>query len=159
MSQLTKGGPCEEEDEEDEDEDEDEGEAGRSDDQTSCSPYHGPKQSRIETKATISSGPYDHGDHEEEVEEIEVKEGDLKTLDALLPVIASERRTLAKIVFSRLDGMEPGETVIWEIEQDLAAGLDLKAVELYTKSKVGVLTRYESGPLPNAFKISLSFPA
>ncbi|EPT03096.1 hypothetical protein FOMPIDRAFT_1047087 [Fomitopsis schrenkii] len=81
-------------------------------------------------------------------------EGDLKTLDALLPVIAGERRTLAKIIFSR---MQSGTTVIWEIEHDPAAGLNPKAVELYTK--VSVLTRCESGPLPNTFTIQPSVPA
>ncbi|EPT03099.1 hypothetical protein FOMPIDRAFT_1047090 [Fomitopsis schrenkii] len=107
---------------------------------------------------------YDQDDYEEEVEEIEVDEGDLKTLDALLPANAGERRTLADIIFSKLDDMESGTTVIRKVEQDPdqapdpAAGLNPKVVELYTKVGV-VLSRYKSGPLPKPFKIIPSLPA
>ena len=38
----------------------------------------------------------------------EVDEGDLKTLDALLPSNAGERRTLADIIFSKLENIENG---------------------------------------------------
>ncbi|KAH9843704.1 cell adhesion protein byn-1 [Rhodofomes roseus] len=108
---------------------------------------------------------YDQDDYEEEVEEIEVDEGDLKTLDALLPANAGERRTLADIIFAKLDDMESGKTtVIRKVEQDPnhapdpAAGLNPKVVELYTKVGV-VLSRYKSGPLPKPFKIIPSLPA
>lgn len=77
---------------------------------------------------------YDQDDYEEEVEEIvsvrllwlqstahnqqEVDEGDLKTLDALLPANAGKRRTLADIIFAKLDDMESGKsTVIRKVEQ------------------------------------------
>jgi hypothetical protein len=40
----------------------------------------------------------------------EVDENDLKTLDALLPANASERKTLADIIFSKLDNAESGES-------------------------------------------------
>ncbi|KZT74509.1 cell adhesion protein byn-1 [Daedalea quercina L-15889] len=107
---------------------------------------------------------YDQDDYEE-VEEIEVDEGDLKTLDALLPANAGERRTLADIIFAKLDDMESGKTtVIRKVEQDPgqapdpAAGLNPKVVELYTKVGI-VLSRYKSGPLPKPFKIIPSLPA
>jgi len=108
---------------------------------------------------------YEQDEYEEEVEEIEVDEGDLKTLDALLPANAGERRTLADIIFAKLDDMESGKsTVIRKVAQDPdrapdpAAGLNPKVVELY--SKVGVvLSRYKSGPLPKPFKIIPSLPA
>jgi essential nuclear protein 1 len=38
-----------------------------------------------------------------------VDEGDLRTLDALLPSNAGERRTLADIIFSKLEGAEEEE--------------------------------------------------
>lgn len=40
----------------------------------------------------------------------EVDEGDMKTLDALLPANAGERRTLADIIFSKLESFEAGKT-------------------------------------------------
>ncbi|KAJ7725111.1 Bystin-domain-containing protein [Mycena metata] len=70
---------------------------------------------------------------DEEVEEIfEIDEGDLETLDALHPHNAGERRTLADIIFAKL---ESGETenaaVIKKVQQDKdkpdpALGLDPK---------------------------------
>ena len=39
----------------------------------------------------------------------EVDEGDLRTLDALLPSNAGERRTLADIIFSKLEGANEEE--------------------------------------------------
>ncbi|KAF9821035.1 hypothetical protein IEO21_01012 [Rhodonia placenta] len=108
---------------------------------------------------------YEQDDYEEEVEEIEVDEGDMKTLDALLPANAGERRTLADIIFSKIEDMESGKTtVIRKTTQDPdqapdpAAGLNPKVVELYTKVGL-VLSRYKSGPLPKPFKIIPSLPA
>ncbi|KAH9894173.1 cell adhesion protein byn-1 [Cubamyces lactineus] len=100
----------------------------------------------------------------EEIEEIEVDEDDMKALDALLPANAGERRTLADIIFSKLDNLESGKPVVSQEKQhdpdrapDPAAGLDPKVVEVYTK--VGqMLTRYKSGPLPKPFKIVPSLP-
>ena len=42
----------------------------------------------------------------------EVDEGDMKTLDALLPANAGERRTLADIIFAKLDSLEAGKTTV-----------------------------------------------
>ncbi|OBZ71992.1 Bystin [Grifola frondosa] len=102
---------------------------------------------------------FDEDDADEEIEEIEVDEGDMKTLDALLPANAGERRTLADIIFSKLDNLEAGKTtVIQKSHQDPdrapdpAEGLNPKVVELYTKVGL-VLSRYKSGPLPKPFKI------
>lgn len=36
----------------------------------------------------------------------------MKTLDALLPANAGERRTLADIIFSKLDSLEAGKTTV-----------------------------------------------
>ncbi|THG99564.1 hypothetical protein EW026_g2814 [Hermanssonia centrifuga] len=110
-------------------------------------------------------GDYDEDEMEEEVEEIEVDESDLKTLDALLPANAGERRTLADIIFAKLESKDAEKsTVIQKTHQDPskapdpAAGLNPKVVELYTK--VGLmLSRYKSGPLPKPFKIIPSLPA
>ncbi|KAJ7087239.1 Bystin-domain-containing protein [Mycena belliarum] len=102
---------------------------------------------------------------DEEVEEIfEIDEGDLETLDALHPHNAGERRTLADIIFAKL---ESGETenaaVIKKVQQDRekpdpALGLDPKVVTAY--SKLGLfLHKYTSGPLPKIFKVIPSLPA
>lgn len=40
----------------------------------------------------------------------EVDEDDMRALDALLPANAGERRTLADIIFSKLDNLEGGNT-------------------------------------------------
>ncbi|CCM04037.1 uncharacterized protein FIBRA_06195 [Fibroporia radiculosa] len=108
---------------------------------------------------------FDQDDYEEDVEEIEVDESDLKTLDALLPANAGERRTLADIIFSKLDDIESGKTTVIrktaedpDKAPDPAAGLNPKVVELYTKVGL-VLSRYKSGPLPKPFKIIPSLPA
>ncbi|KAJ3526633.1 hypothetical protein NM688_g8236 [Phlebia brevispora] len=109
----------------------------------------------------------DEGDGEEyeEVEEIEVDEGDLKTLDALLPSNSGERRTLADIIFSKIESAEQEQTnVIQKTHRDPneapdpAVGLNPKVVELYTKVGL-VLSRYKSGPLPKPFKIIPTLPA
>lgn len=81
----------------------------------------------------------------------------MKALDAMLPANAGERRTLADIIFSKLDNLEAGESeVATEKRQhgaclpfvvrgpcspntdpdrapDPAAGLDPKVVEVYNK--------------------------
>ncbi|KAI0698875.1 Bystin [Cytidiella melzeri] len=89
----------------------------------------------------------------------------MKTLDALLPANAGERKTLADIIFSKLESAErEGTTVIQKTHRDPgeapdpAAGINPKVVEMY--AKVGaVLSRYKAGPLPKPFKIIPSLPA
>ncbi|KAF8211551.1 Bystin-domain-containing protein [Mycena galopus ATCC 62051] len=96
---------------------------------------------------------------EEEIEEIEIDEEDLETLDALHPHNAGERRTLADIIFAKLESgeTEQNTTVIKKVHQDRekpdpALGLDPKVVEAY--SKLGMfLHKYTSGPLPKVFKV------
>ncbi|KAI0347011.1 cell adhesion protein byn-1 [Trametopsis cervina] len=102
---------------------------------------------------------------EEEIEEIEVDEDDMRTLDALLPANAGERKTLADIIFSKLENAEPESTTSIRKTHtdpgqapDPAAGLNPKVVEMYTKVGL-VLSRYKSGPLPKPFKIVPSLPA
>lgn len=96
--------------------------------------------------------------------EFQIDSGDMKTLDALLPPNAGERRTLADIIFSKLaSGDATNAAVIRSVEQDEenpdpALGLDPRVVESYRT--VGQLLRtYRSGPLPKIFKIIPSLPA
>jgi hypothetical protein len=64
----------------------------------------------------------------------------MKTLDTLLPANSSERRTLADIIFAKLDSGEVGDAaVVQKVSQvnhekpDPALGLNPKVVEVYTK--------------------------
>jgi essential nuclear protein 1 len=64
----------------------------------------------------------------------------MKTLDALLPANSGERRTLADIIFAKLDSSEVGDAaVVRRVSQidherpDPALGLNPKVVEVYTK--------------------------
>ncbi|EPQ59515.1 Bystin-domain-containing protein [Gloeophyllum trabeum ATCC 11539] len=101
---------------------------------------------------------------DEAAQEFQIDSGDLQTLDTLLPTNVGERRTLADIIFSKLEG---GITETVKIRYrpedtgrppDPAAGLDPKVVEVYTK--IGIfLSRYRSGPLPKPFKVLPSLPA
>ncbi|CAL1702091.1 unnamed protein product [Somion occarium] len=122
-----------------------------------------PRSQGVNDEDEDDMGEYDE-DEVEEIEEIEIDEGDLKTLDALLPSNAGERRTLADIIFAKLEsGQTEKTTVIKKTEQDPsrppdpALGLNPKVVELYTKVGL-VLSRYKSGPLPKPFKIIPSLP-
>ncbi|PAV21174.1 cell adhesion byn-1 [Pyrrhoderma noxium] len=108
---------------------------------------------------------------EEEYPELQIDAGDLETLDALLPHNTNERRTLADMIFAKLDESAEDDTnSVQKITKvriqdpdrapDPAEGLNPKVVEVYTK--VGQLLqrgKYKSGPLPKAFKIIPSLPA
>ncbi|KAH9950103.1 cell adhesion protein byn-1 [Amylocystis lapponica] len=142
-----------------------EGEADDDEDEDGKHSFTLPRTQDLEDEDEDDIGHFGDGDVDVDVEELEVDEGDLKTLDALLPANAGERRTLADIIFAKLDNIEAGKTtVIRHSEQDPdrapdpAAGLNPKVVELYTKVGV-VLSRYKSGPLPKPFKIIPSLPA
>ncbi|KAJ7192545.1 Bystin-domain-containing protein [Mycena haematopus] len=95
----------------------------------------------------------------------EIDEEDLETLDALHPHNAGERRTLADIIFAKLESgeTEQNAAVIKKVQQDRekpdpALGLDPKVVEAY--AKLGMfLHKYTSGPLPKIFKVIPSLPA
>ncbi|RDB20496.1 Uncharacterized protein C13G1.09 [Hypsizygus marmoreus] len=110
---------------------------------------------------------FDAAEDVEDVEEIfEIDAGDMDTLDALLPSNSGERRTLADIIFAKLESGETGgnnAAVIQKAHQDRekpdpALGLDPKVVEAY--SKLGVfLHKYKSGALPKVFKVIPSLPA
>ncbi|KAJ3807771.1 Bystin-domain-containing protein [Lentinula aff. lateritia] len=99
-------------------------------------------------------------DMREEMEEIfEIDPDDMETLDALLPHDIGQRRTLADIIFSKLD--ENG--AIHKVQQkdrskpDPALGLDPMVVEMYTKLGL-YLSKYKSGSLPKLFKVIPTFP-
>ncbi|TCD70471.1 snoRNA-binding rRNA-processing protein [Steccherinum ochraceum] len=123
-----------------------------------------PRIAQIDEEEDDDLGDYDEEEEEEEIE-LELDEADLKTLDTFLPANAGERKTLADIIFAKLDSAEAQKTTVIEKTYqdpekapDPAAGLNPKVVELY--SKVGqVLSRYKSGPLPKPFKIIPSLPA
>jgi len=93
----------------------------------------------------------------------EIDSGDMETLDALLPANAGERRTLADIIFSKLEsGERENPAIIKKSHQDHgkpdpALGLDPKVVEVYTKLSF-FLSKYKSGPLPKIFKVIPSLP-
>ncbi|KAG8816684.1 snoRNA-binding rRNA-processing protein [Serendipita sp. 399] len=102
---------------------------------------------------------------EEVYEEIDIDEEDLNALDKFLPSDVTERKTLADIIFEKLQEAENGEQepqVRFEKGTrpppdsfkplDPTAGLDPKVVEVYTKLGI-FLSRYRSSSLPKAFKI------
>ncbi|KAJ3503271.1 hypothetical protein NLJ89_g8507 [Agrocybe chaxingu] len=97
-------------------------------------------------------------------EEYEIDPEDMEALDALHPANAGERRTLADLIFAKLDSGEVNSTAaIQKVHQDRdepdpAAGLNPAVVEAY--AKIGLLLRsYKSGPLPKLFKVIPSLPA
>ncbi|KAJ3861166.1 Bystin-domain-containing protein [Lentinula novae-zelandiae] len=101
-------------------------------------------------------------DEREDAEEIfEIDPGDLETLDVLLPHNIDERRTLADVIFSKLD---ENVGAIQKVQQkdrsrlDPALGLDPMVVEMYTKLGL-YLSKYRSGSLPKPFKVIPTFPA
>ncbi|KAI0035626.1 Bystin-domain-containing protein [Vararia minispora EC-137] len=107
------------------------------------------------------------GEYADSIKSVQdIDAGDAEALDALLPPNAGERKTLADLIFAKLesDGAQKSHTVVIQPHEtrdgtlDPAAGLDPKVVEVYTK--VGQLLRnYRSGPLPKPFKIVPSLPA
>jgi len=119
-------------------------------------------RSRGESEEEDEENPIDY---EEEIEEeFEIDAGDLETLDTLLPANAGERKTLADLIFAKLDSKEgTSNAAIQKVYQDRnapdpAAGLNPQVVEAY--SKLGLLLRsYKSGPLPKLFKVIPSLPA
>lgn len=107
----------------------------------------------------------EYAEEVEDVEEIfQLDSGDMKTLDALLPTNSGERRTLADIIFAKLDSSKVTDAaVVQKISMeshekpDPALGLNPKVVEVYTKLGVYLRT-YKSGSLPKPFKVIPSLP-
>ncbi|KAG2159056.1 Bystin-domain-containing protein, partial [Suillus bovinus] len=103
----------------------------------------------------------DNGDAEDM---FQIDSGDIKVLDALLPSNSGERRTLADIIFAKLESGETnGVNVMQKVQQDQehpdpALGLDPRLVESYSKLAI-FLHGYKSGPLPKFFKVIPSLPA
>ncbi|KAG6378379.1 Bystin-domain-containing protein [Boletus reticuloceps] len=89
---------------------------------------------------------------------------DVQALDTLLPPNSGERRTLADVIFSKLENSKSGNvTVIRKVQQDKqhpnpALGLDPRLVESYSKLAI-FLRGYKSGQLPKLFKVVPSLPA
>ncbi|KAG5654650.1 hypothetical protein H0H81_009898 [Sphagnurus paluster] len=88
----------------------------------------------------------DDAENGEEVEEIfEIDADDMTTLDALLPSNAGERRTLADIIFSKIQEGESGNAAV---------------IQKTKQGRLGMfLHKYKSGPLPKIFKVIPSLPA
>jgi essential nuclear protein 1 len=103
----------------------------------------------------------DNGDAEDM---FQLDSGDIQALDALLPSNSGERRTLADIIFAKLESGETnGINVMQKVQQDQehpdpALGLDPRLVESYSKLAI-FLHGYKSGPLPKFFKVIPSLPA
>ncbi|KAG8822402.1 snoRNA-binding rRNA-processing protein [Serendipita sp. 401] len=110
-------------------------------------------------------GIQDAPSDEEVYEEIQIDEEDLTALDKFLPSDAVERKTLADIIFEKLqeaenEEQEPkvqigkGAKPMRDPSKppDPTAGLEPKVVEVYTKLGI-FLSRYRSSSLPKAFKI------
>ncbi|KAK1229485.1 snoRNA-binding rRNA-processing protein [Marasmius sp. AFHP31] len=129
-----------------------------------------PEDARIQARIMVEADEEDDEDEEEveEVEEIEevfeIDSGDLQTLDQFLPPNSGERRTLADIIFAKIDEHEAANAAtIKNVQQDKSApdpalGLDPRVVEAYTK--VGEFLRsYRSGGLPVPFKVIPTLPA
>ncbi|KDQ64987.1 hypothetical protein JAAARDRAFT_167803 [Jaapia argillacea MUCL 33604] len=98
-------------------------------------------------------------DADDAAEEFQIESGDLQTLDTLLPPNAGERRTLADIIFAKLeDGPSSGNVTIKYRPEgeppDPTVGLNPRVVQA-----IGMLlSRYRSGPLPKPFKVLPSLP-
>ncbi|KAG2148035.1 Bystin-domain-containing protein [Suillus clintonianus] len=103
----------------------------------------------------------DNGDAEDM---FQLDSGDIQALDSLLPSNSGERRTLADIIFAKLESGETnGVNVMQKVQQDQehpdpALGLDPRLVESYSKLAT-FLHGYKSGPLPKFFKVIPSLPA
>ncbi|KAG0698844.1 Bystin-domain-containing protein [Suillus ampliporus] len=103
----------------------------------------------------------DHGDAEDM---FQLDSGDIQALDTLLPSNSGERRTLADIIFAKLESGETnGVNVMQKVQQDHehpdpALGLDPRLIESYSKLAI-FLHGYKSGPLPKFFKVIPSLPA
>ncbi|KAF9569439.1 cell adhesion protein byn-1 [Agrocybe pediades] len=120
-------------------------------------------------RTTINFEEDDDEDHydntgEEIEEEYEIDAEDMEALDTLHPANAGERKTLADLIFAKLDSGEvTSAAAIQKVHQDKeapdpAAGLNPTVVEAYTK--IGMLLKsYKSGPLPKLFKVIPSLPA
>ncbi|GJJ07694.1 hypothetical protein Clacol_001899 [Clathrus columnatus] len=105
----------------------------------------------------------------EEYAEQYIDEEDMKTLDALLPSDSGERKTLADIIFSKLEEAEgntvqpvhnhqrQGKGITERAAPDPAAGMNPKVVEVYNKVGI-IMSRYKSGPVPKAFKMIPALP-
>jgi essential nuclear protein 1 len=79
----------------------------------------------------------------------------MKTLDALLPANSGERRTLADIIFAKLDSGEVRDAAVVQNvsrgdhgKPDPALGLNPKVVEVYTKCVVSLSTASHIQILP-----------
>ncbi|KIM67719.1 hypothetical protein SCLCIDRAFT_1209828 [Scleroderma citrinum Foug A] len=104
-------------------------------------------------------------DGDDAQEMFQLDSGDIQTLDTLLPANTGERRTLADVIFSKLDeAKQPdGVVVVQKVQQDQerpdpALGLDPRLVESYSKLAL-FLHGYKSGPLPKLFKVIPTLPA
>ncbi|TDL29749.1 Bystin-domain-containing protein [Rickenella mellea] len=141
-----------------------EDEEDEEDTQTIPNSFGQPRQGHVSDEDEDLDGPEGVYDGSEAFQELQIDSGDMATLDSLLPANSEERKTLADIIFAKLDGHDTEDTGnrlprhSTDRAPDPAEGLNPKVVEVYTK--VGqLLQKYKSGPLPKAFKIVPSLPS
>ncbi|KAH7916148.1 Bystin-domain-containing protein [Hygrophoropsis aurantiaca] len=114
-----------------------------------------------ESEDEMDDAASDYGDADDM---FKIDSGDIQTLDTLLPANSGDRRTLADVIFAKLESGQTGNAaVIQKVQQDKehpdpALGLDPRLVEAYSKIAI-VLSGYKSGPLPKLFKVIPSLPA
>ncbi|KAH0839592.1 Bystin-domain-containing protein [Lanmaoa asiatica] len=115
-----------------------------------------------DAEAMFVSSPHCRSDRASHVEQ-QLDSADIHALDTLLPLNSGERRTLADVIFSKLESSKSGNvTVIQKVQQDNehpdpALGLDPRLVESYSKLAI-FLRGYKSGPLPKLFKVIPTLP-
>ena len=84
---------------------------------------------RLKKNLCVSSNSSIDGSHTLGRQEID--SGDLETLDALLPANAGERKTLADLIFAKIDNNKEQTSI--DNTPDPAAGLNPQVVEAYSK--------------------------
>ncbi|KAI6128421.1 Bystin-domain-containing protein [Pisolithus croceorrhizus] len=143
------------------------------DDEPEDAPPHA--DTRLQPRSRPDDALSDDSEEEESTEDIsdmgeaedmfQLDSTDMQTLDTLLPANIGERRTLADVIFSKLESAKrpDGVAVVQKVQQDgecpdPALGLDPRLVEAYSKLAV-FLHGYKSGPLPKLFKVIPTLPA
>ncbi|KAG1739835.1 Bystin-domain-containing protein [Suillus paluster] len=133
-------------------------------------PRHEDERENFKPRVQIMDGHDEESDDDDmsdngDVEDMfQLDSGDIQALDTLLPSNSGERRTLADIIFAKLESGETnGVNVMQKVQQDQehpdpALGLDPRLVESYSKLAI-FLHGYKSGPLPKFFKVIPSLPA
>ncbi|KAJ7157121.1 cell adhesion protein byn-1 [Mycena filopes] len=120
-------------------------------------------------RTRVAQGDFDDGEEDENAGDTAPDLGDfadldpqdMETLDSFLPPNSEERKTLADVIFAKLNAADNNVAVVHGTQtgrHDPAVGLDPKVVAAY--SKLGLLlTKYKANALPKLFKVIPSLPA